>query len=568
MKNLFLLLLTLSASFAQCGGSASHYLPAVVNGKGVLVNVTLMLENGSGDAYVSIYPRMGISTQESVRAAVSYAFSESGENRSACDVKVKAHLPDKTSGYLDGPSGGAALALMAISALEKKPMRQDAMITGTVDNRGKVGQVSGLYEKAKIARENGLEYFLTPPQTLYERILLRMLQGASGVKIFEVRNIIEAKAFLIDGKNLSAERKPPYVEEISGDIPLYSAAHPEFRNLAEEMISLFNSSVGKISPRIFEEEKLGGYFAQMESNERFLLENGYYFSAANDAFINYLDAETIANVEDLDVGKLVSRIESCISETDTVQMSDANLAWVGGQEVRNGWALKKLGEVKGVNTALMDEKYLAYHKAMYAYAWCRISGMLGRNAPKGGSTANESLLENLSAEYLEAADKAVSGGADDDVLWHLENAEQLHSQGLYAGAIIDSVFAIEMENASMIYDSEPEAALAELQSLAGERRRSLWGDVYASHASYLLWKKENATAYNLFRFAKGLDIAEEKMRMEIRRGRATQPESSDEPCIHIFGLALMAAGVAATYFLLLAKQKTKVNKKKVRGAMQ
>lgn len=496
-----LALLLFAHAFAGCNGSASHYLPAIVGNDGVLVNVSLQLENGTGDIFFSLYPSLGLSTQDSAKEAIEYAFWSVGANKSECDVLLKAHLSDHIAGFLDGPSGGAAFTLMGIAALEGKDVRKDAMITGTITRSGDIGPVGGVYEKARIAQKEGLAYFLTPRQSLYERAVLRLLQENGTMQVFEVENISEAEKFMIDGGDINTEVKPPVVVGINSSLPIYENAPQEFAGLAQGMMALLNGSAQKIDPEVARSERLDGFFSQVLDNENALLRRGYPFTAANDAFTLYLDAETIANINDLDAKGREAEAEECISGVQVPQMTDANIEWVAGQEVRKGWAQKKLGELEGQDATLNEDAYVEYHDAMYADAWCRIAGMLGNLSPKSGTAADEGALANLSWQYIEAA--MGMKPQSDDVNWHLENAEKLYEDGKYAGAIIDSVFAIETENGSVQYDKDKQAADAELAGLFQESRSSLWGRVYASHAAFVMWQGDNATAYSLFRFARG-----------------------------------------------------------------
>lgn len=557
MKRILFLLLLSAGAFAHCAGSASHYLPAVVDDHGVLVNLSLDIFPGSGDIYMSIYPKVGISTQESIRDAMDYAFETAGQERNECDVRIKAYLPESVGGYLDGPSGGAALTIMGIAALQGEEVRSDAMITGTVMPDGTIGPVGGLYEKAKIAKEHGLRYFLTPLQTLYERVLLRMLQQDKRIIILEAADVGEAAAFLIDMESIDGTRKPPQVEKINESLPAYGA-RSEFRQLAEEMVSALGQSVARISDSVKEGEMLGEYYGQVDANERLLMERGYYFSAANDAFIHYLDAETIANVETLDVGGKVAEVRSCLAKTPVDSITSSNLEWVAGEELRKGWAEMKLEEVEAQNATLKEEKYLAYHDAMYADAWCEIAGMLWKNSPKGGDEFDESLLREVARDYLTEA--KLLNSTDENVLWHLENAENLFYEGRYAGAIIDSVYVIEMENAALDYDDDEYAALAELETLGSERRTSLWGDVYASHGAFVLWKGDNQTAFGLFRFASGLDRAVERMKAAADGNKAAE---FPYLCEYAAGLLVMAGATILAYLYLRpgTQQKPNVFKK-------
>lgn len=570
MKKIVAIFLLFSTVFAQCSGSAWHYLPAVSNDKGVLVKVNIALENGTDDIYASIYPKIGISTQESIRNAVEYAFKKIHAEKNNCSVKIKADLPDGFDGYLDGPSGGAAIALMTIAALEGKELRNDTLITGTIRASGKIGQVSGLYEKAKTAGENGLKYFLTPPQTIYERIMLRMLQNKGAITIFEVKNADELYAFLIENTTINSQKNPPLAEEINESILSYPS-RSEFKKIAEQMIYLFMESTSHIHPSIIQEEKLGQYFEIINKNEQIMIENGYYFSAANDAFLNYIDAKTIANVDALDVKAKVKETRECLESIKITQITNTNFEWIAAQELRKGWAEKKLSELKINDAHLEEEKYAVYHGAMYADGWCEIVKMLEANMPNEGKRFNELELKGLSEQYLILAAKLDINS--EDARWHLENAQTLHSKGMYAGAIFDAVFAIEMTNAIMMYENNKTTALSELNELSKEKRKSLWGDVYASHGAFLLVSGENAesTAYNLFRFAKGLDEAAIKINVKINE--TAEPMQTIEYCkpngfYSDFCLSLIFVfiifSICLIYSYLSTKQNTKVFKKRKR----
>ncbi|MEW6528312.1 MAG: S16 family serine protease [Candidatus Micrarchaeota archaeon] len=549
------IILFFACCFSQCEGSASHYLPAVASNNGVIVNVTMELENGDGNIYFSVYPNVGISTQDSAKNAIEYAFERTKMNKNLCNVKIRAHLPNTINGYLDGPSGGAALALMGIAAIEKQNMRSDAMITGAISSSGEIGQVGGLYEKANIAKENGLKYFLTPPQNLYERITLRMIQQDSTLEILEIRNMSDAEKFMLNFTDITVKKEPPYVEELDKNIPFYYGLD-EFKKLAREMMLLLDKSIANIDQSLIEEEKLGEYFAKIKDNEDALFRKGYYFSAANDAFINYLDTETIANLENLDINERTKQIKQCLLQTKSPQITDTNLEWVAGQELRKGWAEIKLSEIKKEATAMKEEKYAEYHNAIYADAWCKIAGLLKNNAPQNGKPFDEKILANLSWEYLETAKDMNS--ESDDVNWHLKNAKKLHDQGKYAGAIIDSIFVIETENATIMYNKNKKTAVEELIRLSSKERKSLWANVYASHGTFLLWNKQNATAYNLFKFAEGLDKANEKMLLEIRKSHENENYSEYFYAASIVIITVICIGIIV---YLITKQKPNVFKK-------
>jgi ATP-dependent Lon protease len=71
-------------------------------------------------------------------------------------------------GRIDGPSAGAAITMCIISALLKKPLRQDIAITGEISLRGKVKPVGGIFEKVYGARRKGINLVLVPEDNYKE----------------------------------------------------------------------------------------------------------------------------------------------------------------------------------------------------------------------------------------------------------------------------------------------------------------------------------------------------------------------------------------------------------------
>ncbi|SFD19521.1 Lon family ATP-dependent protease [Clostridium uliginosum] len=79
------------------------------------------------------------------------------------DIKdYDIHVNVIGGGKIDGPSAGAAITLCIISALLKKPIKQDIAITGEISIRGKVKPVGGIFEKIYGARRKGINLVLVP----------------------------------------------------------------------------------------------------------------------------------------------------------------------------------------------------------------------------------------------------------------------------------------------------------------------------------------------------------------------------------------------------------------------
>lgn len=569
-KTTLIIVLIISSLFAACSGKAHNYLPAVVGDQGTLVNMTIILMDGNGDAFISVYPKIGLDTQQSLHDALDYSFSFANRSKNECDALVKVYL-NSESGYLDGPSGGAALTLMSIAALENKPMRSDATITGTINEDGSIGNVGGVYEKAKIAKQSGLAYFLTPPQGIYDRIMLRPLKDEN-FTILEVENISQAESFLMDGKNITQWHRPPHIEAINSSLEQY-AGERVFTNISYAMMDEYAKEVSKIDPNISSDENLGPYFEQIMSNDKQLMDKGYEFTAANDAFLNYLDAKTIANYDNPDVGALLNETRACFQSLDVPNMTDKNYEWVSAIELREGWARQKMDDVNANAAVLKEERLAAYHDLMYTKGWCIIADTIAKNAPQGGNAIDENKLRNLSDNYISKA--RLAGNFSSDLARHLDNAIKLNSQGDYGGAIMDSVYVIEMANSSAEASRMGDKLANATRIISQDKMISFWAKAYYGHGQFMLENGNYHDAYGLFAYSNGLDEAMIRMKMEFAANytKAEAENGTKCQCLNaspeydyqvIFGIVI-AVVIAAFVFMLVLRQK-KDGPKKLWGA--
>lgn len=67
-------------------------------------------------------------------------------------------------GLIDGPSAGLAVVLAMLSAIERRPVRQDVAVTGEVSIQGRVKQVGGIPEKIYGARQAGMKKVILPEE--------------------------------------------------------------------------------------------------------------------------------------------------------------------------------------------------------------------------------------------------------------------------------------------------------------------------------------------------------------------------------------------------------------------
>ena len=126
---------------------------------GVLVNISVVVVEGSGNVYVSTSPLTDIDMQGSARAAVGAACDLLGVDCSHYDFLFRV---EADSVIVGGPSAGLVMGVLVASILSERPINRSVMATGMVAPDGSVGPVGGVLEKANVSARAGARLFLVP----------------------------------------------------------------------------------------------------------------------------------------------------------------------------------------------------------------------------------------------------------------------------------------------------------------------------------------------------------------------------------------------------------------------
>ncbi len=153
--------------------TAQIVVPAVdQEGNGVPTNLAVTVKEGTGKTLVDIDGLLfWVDTQNSIRMAKLVAQEQTNLDLDQYDIIYKI---DAQASLIGGESAGAALTVATIAALEDKELKENVVITGTVNHDGTIGPIGEVVEKAMAAKDIGATKILVPlmqsKEVAYEEI--------------------------------------------------------------------------------------------------------------------------------------------------------------------------------------------------------------------------------------------------------------------------------------------------------------------------------------------------------------------------------------------------------------
>jgi ATP-dependent Lon protease len=138
-----------------------------VGGEILPTEVTVMRGRGN----LLLTGQLGEVMQESAKTALSYIRSRIDELKVPKDfyrtLDIHIHIPEGAVPK-DGPSAGVTMTTSLVSALTRRPVRQDVAMTGEITLRGKVLKIGGLKEKILAAHRARIRHVILPQENADE----------------------------------------------------------------------------------------------------------------------------------------------------------------------------------------------------------------------------------------------------------------------------------------------------------------------------------------------------------------------------------------------------------------
>lgn len=156
-------------------------------GQAKLGTLAAELRSGKGRLLISVPPYENEDTQMSAKNAKLAAERETGYDLSQVDIILSIEVEAEV---VTGPSAGAAMAVVVVAAIESRWVRQDAVVSATIGEYGRLGPVGDIEKKINAAKEAGFSIFVVS-------IGQAGVPDVPGIEVERARNLNEAADLML-----------------------------------------------------------------------------------------------------------------------------------------------------------------------------------------------------------------------------------------------------------------------------------------------------------------------------------------------------------------------------------
>jgi uncharacterized protein len=488
----------------------------------------IRIEEGTGKIYSSVNSSVGNSTQESERDAVNLCENviDNIKNKYNYYFEIVSNASS-----VDGPSAGAAIALLLISMHTDKDLDGKVSITGTISPDGYVGDVGGIYEKTKKAAEIGIKLFMIPSGNRDQMIeedgevqlidLVNYAYNNWDLKIVEVNTIEDVKKYAhmdLDEIDINAQTADLSYEFNPSKIN-YSKSLEPMRQIVDSYLVdsniTLNNAEGSVSESVIKDSSITksllsflNYARKSINDAKKYSASNYLYTAANSSYLAQIYSITVdeivknpsilntnSTIFDIKLEELDERINFVENRSRLCSLD--KMEWCVGAKQRITWAQDKLVEIennknKDVLSRILD---LAYAKA-----WIEIADdFLDVSIDGSEIKFTESVyFKSLAQEYIVNLENKlvvsnIQENTDSDLKRRITAARNNYNKGWYVTSLYDSASALavlesktqneqEVFNDNLFYDNY-NLLLENLRKNSSlNSNTNIWSKLYLDHS--------------------------------------------------------------------------------------
>jgi predicted S18 family serine protease len=495
-----------SISGAAVVGTSTIRAPAVIlyNNTGSLTTITLTITNGSGRVNFTNSSEIANDTRVSADIAARYASTYLGKNFSHYNFTYSIH---DNGNNVSGPSAGAAMTLLAVSAFQNKPLRDNFTITGTISPDGTIGQIGGAIDKVSVAAMLGLHLVLVPAASPggIEQGIYYIAQTEYKIPVVEVANISQAASYAFGTSSGIANE---IQVNFSGNYNVAGLAENNlscsngcdespFQAFTNHTIAITQGQIANLSAAGF-----GTAASQLTNvtDQTIVLHNkGYLYIAADISFLNYLDAFYLSsyNLSRSQAVASMQNIQSGCTSLTAPQLTTNNYEYIIGAELRQGWANYSINStISGFNVsgATRDDIVTSMYSAGEAQAWCSAVSFL-YDYPYAGNGAPVTFSQSLSQLAIQRINRAEPYPG-----MYLTLAKQADKAGNYPIAIIDADYAYSLSVSTQSFGTNASQLSSQSIALASNSTYGVWATEFGKEAYFYAYESSASNSSTQAKF--------------------------------------------------------------------
>ncbi|MFH0713332.1 MAG: S16 family serine protease [Candidatus Micrarchaeota archaeon] len=530
--------------------------PAVdSDGKGLITPVVVTATLGSGRIRTDIQSSLiATETEESIRNAASAASQLGKVNLKNIDINV-----DITSQaqIIDGPSGGLAFAIAIYNEIrhlvnESSPaIRSDLVITGAITPEGRVERVGGVEEKVVAAFENDAHLMLIASgqsnADALDYVIYSKEISKGEMQVVEVSTLADALDYAYT-KNASKVNAPEFaIKPLVLENFQATSKTTHFKQIASEEIINVQRELVKLTTKLINDKDIQTSAIVRSVNETLKnaqqsLDKGYYYTAANTAFLAKINLQT-ANAGETTPEKFTQMLNNLTSEINNannlIEMDSNNYEAIAAAQLRFWWAKTRLQDVKQefqTKKQVTLENLRDYYNAK---AWFDASQKLFTYARtiNPGEKVNELNVREYALDLIEQSAVIANKTSDNEVQWHFKTAKNEFANADYATTILDLQFVISAEKTNNLLTNKTldiiinESAKIQNSNIYSTSKNA-WAELYYGNALYSLQEANRTeelsslvSAIRLRELATGFQDAENTIEKELVNPRPTKNHS-------------------------------------------